>query len=135
MQVTGAETNTAQFSSAFTHQIISVLRTSNPELSAEAIAIVGEEVAKVVEEELANESLQSQIFPIYAKHFTLQELQALIKFNQSATGIKANKVMPMLVSESMNAAQLWTQSVAPRISERVLERFKEEGISIVPVAN
>jgi hypothetical protein len=25
--------------------------------------------------------------------------------------------------------------VAPRISERVLKRFKEEGISITPVAN
>jgi hypothetical protein len=135
MQVTGAEANTEQFSSAFTHQIVSVLRTRNPELSAKAIAIVGEEVAKVVAEELANESLQLQIFPIYAKYFTLQELQALIEFNKSATGIKANKVMPMLMGESMNAAEVWTQYVAPRVSERVLKRFKDEGISILPVAN
>lgn len=135
MQITGAQSTSEQFSTAFTQQFISVLRANNSVLSDKAITIVTEEIAKVVAEELENENLQLQIFPIYARYFTLEELEGLIEFNQSATGIKANKVMPMLLRESMNVAQAWSQAVGPKISERIFKRFKEEGINIQPSSN
>ena len=130
MSVTGATSNSDQFAKAFSQQLVSVLRLSNPEISTNTINIVNEEVDRIVNEEFAAESLQRQIYPIYAEYFTLGEIQALIDFNKSQIGIKANQVMPRLIQDSINAAQNWSQEVGPKISTSVVERLKKEGISI-----
>ncbi len=132
MQITGAEVNSVQFSRLFTQQMLSILRANNPDISEKAVQIVTEEVARLVEEELQNGSLQAQIYPIYARYFTLEDLQGLIEFNKSPVGVKANKVMPRLMQDSVSAAQSWSEKVGPIISERVLNRFRQEGISIRP---
>ena len=130
MQITGAEANSAQFSRLFTQQMLSILRANNPNISEKAVQIVTEEVARLVEEELHNGSLQAQIYPIYARYFTLEDLQGLIEFNKSPVGVKANKVMPRLMQDSVSAAQSWSEKVGPKISARVLKRFNQEGISL-----
>ncbi len=132
--VTGAATNSEQYARAFSQQLVSVLRISNPQLPDSAIQIVNEEVGQSVKEAFNEESLQQEIYPIYAKYFTLEELEGLIAFNKSPAGIKANQVMPQLMAESMQAAQLWSRSITPQISKRVLERFQKEGIQIRLVA-
>ena len=130
MRVTNAEANRPEFAAAFTQQMLSMLRASFPDLSEKAVQIVTDEVTAMVNKELDEESLQLLIFPIYAKYLTLEELQGLIKFNESAVGKKANQVMPKLMQESLRAAQDWAQIVGPKMSDRVMERFKEEGIPV-----
>ena len=83
-----------------------------------------------VQEAFSEESLQREIYPIYAKYFTLEELMGLIAFNKSPAGVKANRVMPQLMAESMQAAQIWSRTITPQISTRVLERFQKEGIQV-----
>jgi hypothetical protein len=128
--VTGAATNSEQYSKAFSQQLVSVLRMSNPELSEDAVEIVNQEVGRTVREAFSAESLQQEIYPIYAHYFTLEELHGLLSFNKSPAGIKANQVMPQLMAESMQAAQLWSRAITPQISRRVLERFQKEGIQV-----
>jgi len=130
MQITGAATNAAQFSRLFTGQILSVIRSGNPDIPEKAVMIVNEEVNAMVDRELEKESLQREIYPIYAEHFTLEELKALIAFNKTPLGRKANRVMPALIQESMAAGQKWAEKVGPMISERIRRRFEEEGIRI-----
>jgi len=131
IDVTRARVNSAAFASAFSQQMLVALRAGNPGLSDRAIAIVQQEVNQVVEEEMQQESLQALIYPVYARHFTLDELKALIAFNRSPAGIKANEVMPLLLEESRQAAEAWSREIGPRIGERVLERFREEGIDVI----
>jgi len=128
--ITGAATNSEQYSRAFSQQLVSVLRMSNPQLSVEAVKIVNEEVGRAVRDAFNAESLQQEIYPIYANYFTLEELQGLLAFNKSPAGIKANQVMPQLMAESMQAAQLWSRAITPKISSRVLERFQKAGIEV-----
>ncbi|MBL4679486.1 MAG: DUF2059 domain-containing protein [Pseudomonadales bacterium] len=127
---TGAPANSQQFTRAFSQQLISVLRIANPQLSQQAIDIVNEEVDKIVSKAFANDALQREIYPLYAKYFTLDELEALVVFNRSKVGKKANAIMPQLMQESLVAAELWSQEIGPLISTEVLRRFEEEGISI-----
>lgn len=128
--MTGAATNSEQYSRAFSQQLVSVLRMSNPQLPDLAVQIVNEEVSIIVTEAFNTESLQQEIYPIYARYFTLEELQGLIAFNRSPAGIKANQVMPNLMAESMQAAQSWSRTITPEISTRVLQRFNKEGIEV-----
>lgn len=130
IQVTGAATNSQQYSRAFSQQLTSVLKISNPELSQKAIDIVEEEVNNTVSAAFSSESLQSEIYPIYARYFTIEELEGLIAFNRSPAGQKANRVMPQLIAESTQAAQIWARALSPKISHRVLQRFSDEGIDV-----
>jgi hypothetical protein len=132
MLVTGAGSNSKQFSDAFTQQLVSVLKLGNPHISPKAIEIVNDEVTRMVEQEFSEEKLQMMIYPIYDKYFTLEELQGLVTFNRSAVGAKANRVMPQLMQDSMTAVQGWSQDLGARISASVVERFKEEGIEVRP---
>jgi uncharacterized protein len=130
MRVTNAQANRTDFAAAFAQQMLSILRTSNPDLSEKAVQIVTDEVTTMVNKELDDESLQLMIYPIYARYLTLEELEGLIKFNESAVGKRANQVMPKLMQESLEAAQAWAQMVGPKMSDKVLERFQEEGIPV-----
>ena len=130
MKITGASSNSQQFSDAFSQQFVSVLKLGNPQISDRAISIVEEEVSKLVEEEFAGESLQRLIYLIYARYFTLEDLNGLVAFNRSPVGTKANRVMPQLMEDSLDAAQIWSQEITPKISARVLKRLEEEGIKV-----
>jgi uncharacterized protein len=128
IKVTGARVDQDQFAQSFTQQMLSVLRARYPKLPATAASLVEEEVRAVLQEQVDQESLQREIYPIYAKYFSDEEIQALIRFNQSPVGRKANKVMPALLQESMSAAQVWSQTIGPIISTRVMTRLRKEGL-------
>jgi len=130
MTVTGAGVNNQQFASAFAQQLISALKVGNPDISEQAVQIVKDEVKRMIDQEFTSEKLQKEIYPIYARYFTLEELQGLIAFNQSPIGQKANRVMPQLMQDSLSAVQQWTQIVGPKISASVLQRFEAEGIEV-----
>ena len=70
------------------------------------------------------------MYRIYDRYFTKQEIQGLIAFNRSTIGIKANRVMPVLMRESMSAAQEWSEEIGPLLSKKVTKRLKKEGITI-----
>lgn len=130
LKVTNADANAEEFIAAFTQQMTSLLRARNPNLPQRAYTIVEQAVTETVIQEMAAGTLQAQIYPIYSRHFSLAELRELIEFNKSPLGQKANRLMPNLMKESMDAAQSWSEQVGPRISSRVLERFREEDISL-----
>ncbi len=130
LEVTGAQANRKELTRTFTGQLISVLQANNANLSNHAMSIIRDEVDAVVEEQLRSEALQMKMYRIYARYFTLEEIRGLIEFNRSPIGIKANRVMPILMRESMSAAQEWSEEIGPELSRRVTARLKNEGISI-----
>ncbi len=130
MAITGAEANQEQLTHTFSRQLITVLQANGMTPDERAITIIREEVDAVVGEQLDNSNLQDRMYRLYARYFTLEEINGLIEFNQSAIGAKANRVMPLLMRESMSAAQDWSEEIGPEISNRVRERLAEEGISL-----
>ena len=114
----------------FSQQMISVLQANNTDLTPRSMEIIRSEVDAVVAEQLRNELLQQKMYRIYARYFTLKELQGLIEFNRSDIGRKASQVMPVLMRESMSAAQSWSEEIGPVLSTRVRKRLEQEGITI-----
>lgn len=130
LTVTGAEANRQQLTRTFTQQLISVLQANNTRLTPEMADIIEEEVDIMVGQQLEAELLQEKMYAIYDRYFTLEDIEALIAFNQSPIGIKANRVMPVLMRESMLAAQQWSEEIGPELSDRVRKRLAEEGVEI-----
>lgn len=64
------------------------------------------------------DELYNQVVPLYARHFTAEDVKALTVFYRSPTGKKSLEVMPMLMGESAQAAQKLMQERAKRIIEQ-----------------
>ena len=130
MVITGAEANRQQLTHTFTQQLITVLQANGMAVNEPTANIIRDEVDRVVTEQLENQRLQNKMYRLYARYFTLEEIRGLIEFNKSPIGEKANRVMPLLMRESMSAAQEWSEEIGPVISNRVRDRLQENGISI-----
>ncbi len=131
LQVTGATQMGEMFGNAFAQQITQVWKTAKPDIDPKAFDIIQQEVEAIMYEELVvKESLIPHMYPIYHKYLTLEEIKGLIRFYKTPLGRKTISVMPKMTQESMQAGQAWAQSIAPKLDQRVLDRFKKEGIKI-----
>lgn len=89
-----------------------------------------QELTRTFTQQLKDKILQAKMYKIYARYFTLEDIEGLIEFNETPIGIKANRIMPILMQESINAAQQWSEEVGPIMSDRVMKRLKAEGVLI-----
>lgn len=64
------------------------------------------------------DELYNQVVPMYARHFSADEVKALTAFYRSPAGKKSLQVMPQLLADSAQAAQKITQERAKRIIEQ-----------------
>jgi hypothetical protein len=80
-----------------------------------------------------DEMLQSMV-PVYQKHLTKGEIDAIVAFYSAPTGQKLLKEMPQMMAESMQAMmpllQKQMEAMQARVQEEVIAMLKEsEGSS------
>ncbi|UCH49311.1 MAG: DUF2059 domain-containing protein [Betaproteobacteria bacterium] len=131
LEVTGALNIAKMMSEAVTRQMTNAISQARPDIPAEAMNIVAEETNAVISEAMvAKGGFIDLIIPVYAKHFSTDELDALIAFYESPVGSKTVRVMPQITREAMQIGQAWGQSLGPTIVERVKVRFEEKGYQL-----
>ena len=130
LEVTGALNVAKIMSEAVTRQMTNAISQARPDIPAEAMNIVAEETNAVISEAMvAQGGFIDLIIPVYAKHFSAEELDALIRFYESPVGAKTVRVMPQITREAMQIGQTWGQSLGPVIVERVKARFESFQLS------
>lgn len=118
-----------QFSNVFIQQMTMVLKQTQPNIDPKAFAILEEEITAVVNEEMsAGDSFRNMLYPIYNKHFSNAELEKMIELNNTELGKKLIRVMPVITQEGMQAGQQFGRTLGPKIQQRIVTRFKAEGI-------
>lgn len=128
MELTGAQNLGQQFGKIMTAQIYQVLRAAKPETPERAFLVIEEETNNLMDQE--SPALLASLVPIYDQHFSEAELKKLVAFYQTDLGKKTIAVMPMVMKESVAAGQAWGQAMAPKLMERLEERFKKEKIEL-----
>ena len=91
-------------------QIVAQLKTMKPGVTEEQWAAVKKEVFDV---EVAE--LNKQLIPIYKKHFTQEDVKAIIAFYESPVGKKLAEQTPLITVESMQASQVWAMGLFGKI--------------------
>jgi hypothetical protein len=89
-------------------------------------ASVPESVWKELETEFQSTSLDdlvNMLAPVYEKHMTEADLNEVIKFYNSPVGKKLAEKTPAIMEGSMEAGQMWGQSVG----QKVMTKLKEKG--------
>ena len=118
-----------QFSDVFIQQMTVTLKKSKPDIDPRAFEILQEEITSLIDEEIAeNGILNKMMYPIYDKHFTEDELKEMIEHNNTELGKKLIRLAPTITQEAMLAGQQFGQALGPKIQQRLVERFEEEGI-------
>jgi hypothetical protein len=131
MQITGPPKVTKQISNFFIRQMSQAIKASRPDLPAKTYRILGEEINRVIEEQMtAKGGFLDRVIPIYAKHFNHKDIKGLLKFYQTDLGEKTIKIWPLILQESMILAQDWSKSLGPVIKKNINKRFKKEGVDL-----
>ncbi|MEJ2680528.1 MAG: DUF2059 domain-containing protein [Gammaproteobacteria bacterium] len=118
-----------QFSELFVQQMSMMLQSSQPDMDPKVFDLVQEVVDEAIHEEMiVNGFFKDLMYPVYSKHFSVEELEKMVELNNSELGKKMIRVMPLISQEGMQAGQLFGQKIAPVIQQRLIERFEKEGI-------
>lgn len=124
MEVTRAADMSRQMGDLMAQQIVQLTGVSTPESVARCRVIA----AEAIKEMLASGDLLADLVPVYARHFSHQDVRDMIAFYETPLGVKTLEVMPKLMQESMQVGQQWAIRVMPGIQERVTARLKAEGL-------
>jgi hypothetical protein len=73
-------------------------------------------------ESLDPAELTGLAIPIYDRHFTMEELQALIDFYTTPIGQKVVNKLPLVAQESNAVGQQWGETKALEIMQRLAEQ-------------
>jgi len=76
--------------------------------------------------EVKVEELTDQVVPIYQKHLTQEDVDAMNKFYATSTGKKLITVMPAIMQESRIAGQRWGQGVAYKLIQMQQAKSKQK---------
>lgn len=97
-------------SEAMFSQLVMQFKSIKPGVTDEQWAAVKKDVFDV---EVAE--LNKQLIPVYKKHFTQDEVKAIIAFYESPTGKKLAEKTPLVAGESMQSAQAWGMGLFGKI--------------------
>jgi uncharacterized protein len=116
---------------ATAQQMIQFYKKTKPDMDPRAFEILTEEIkATFYQEFIVKESFYPFVYPIFHKHYTFADLNDLIQFYKSPVGRKLVSVTPIITQESIKAGQEWARNIFPALSQKLKNRFKEEGIVV-----
>jgi hypothetical protein len=101
------------------------LKKRYPQMSAEKIARA-DNMIKETMKDVPMDAMLDDMIPIYQRHFTKTDIDAMTTFYASPTGQKMIREMPALTSESMQASYGRMQKQMDAVMRRTEQMVKED---------
>lgn len=108
--------------SAMIHE---TLKQRYPRSSGERIARADQMIAETMKD-MPMDAILDDMIPIYQRHFSKNDIDAMSTFYASPTGQKMMREMPALTSESMQASYARMQKQIDTIQQRAEQIVKED---------
>ena len=90
----------------------------------------GEEIAAIVKEEFViamrqmQHDIENDIIKIYVKHFTIEELRAMLDFYATPVGVKTLQLLPVIMQDSQNVGLQYARKAQKMVGPRVQARIQ-----------
>jgi uncharacterized protein len=128
MDVTGAAAAGTQMAASISDAFLNGFKqTQGSAVPPRVIELVKEVLTSEFAAAFAGADMRESQVALYAKHFTHDDVRALLAFYQTEIGKKAIAVMPTLAREGAEMGQEWAKANMPRILRVLQTRLKEEG--------
>ena len=108
--------------SAMIHE---TLKQRDPQTSAERIARAEQMIAETMKD-MPMDAMLDDMIPIYQRHFSKADIDAMSTFYASPTGQKMMREMPALTSEAMQASSARMQKQMDAIRQKAEQIVKED---------
>lgn len=111
------------------NETLIAIQNSGTEVTEPMQAIVLEEALDSYGRRFGDVDTLARIWaPVYARHFTVSELDQMTAFFQSDVGRKSIELLPVINQEGMQALQQESFAMTPEFQLAVDARFREAGI-------
>ena len=100
------------------------MKKRSPQITEEDLARLDQMTGELMKE-MPFDSLLDDMIPVYQKHLTKADVDAMTVFYSSATGQKLLREMPAMTAESMQAAGPHMQAMIDKIMDRA-EQIAEQ---------
>lgn len=107
------------------NQIIDLMVKVKPELKGQYDAFIREFLKTAMGE--GREEVFREIAMLYARKFTADEINDVVAFYKSPTGLRMLELLPEIQAEASKIGQAWGSNVARRSLERLRAKLKEDG--------
>jgi len=101
------------------------LKQRYPQTSAERIARADQMIAETMKD-MPMDAMLDDMIPIYQRHFSKTDIDAMSTFYASPTGQKMMREMPALTSEAMQASSARMQKQMDTIRQKAEQIVKED---------
>ena len=128
LEVTGALKIGEQLSALLVTQMTAALKNADSSLPDRAYELIEEEVNAGLTQSIESGSFSKLMYPVYARHLSKHDLQAMVAFYNTEEGARIAAATPIMAQQAMVAGQEWGNALGPEISNRVVKRLREEGI-------
>ena len=71
--------------------------------------------------EVGPDDLNRLVVPVYARHFTVEEMESMIAFYRTPVGQKLVSKLPAITAESMAVGRQWGMELGVRIARKLKE--------------
>lgn len=127
LELSGNKAMAQQMLQQYVKQSMGLVKKLRPDIPAASLPAVERELSQFLAEKFSGPGgLFEQLVPLYAKHFSHDEIRQLLAFHESPTGRKAVAVLPQVVKEGSDAAQRMGISLIPEINRRVSEALQRD---------
>ena len=99
------------------NQLISQLKTRNPDMDAETESELRELAQNYISDLMVE--LEPMVAEFLTKHFTEDELREILAFQKSPVGQKSREKMPEMMQETMTWVQQQTMTSVPGLTEKM----------------
>ena len=131
LELTEAAKMGEQMGMAIFNSVMAGATQKNPEVPQRALEIVQQTAAEVFGSMMDDqEKLLDEFVPIYERHFSLADIQAMNDFYRTPVGRKMVEAMPSTVAEGAAVGQRLAEGLMPRFVETLNARLTAEGLSI-----
>lgn len=126
IEVTQTLTHARQMSQAAARFVGSGMKHASPEQAQQAHRVLAQEADQVFAAHLA--TIAAALFPVYHRHFSLEEIEAMVAFNSTPLGQKILCVMPQVMKEVAVVTEEWARGLVPVFYKRALARMRADGV-------
>lgn len=128
MEVTGAAALATQMANSVSDAFVNGFKQTQRAVPPRMIEVVRDVLGAEFAVAFAGRDMRDRQVALYARHFTHEDVRALLAFYQTDVGRKAIAVMPTLAREGSEIGQEWAKANMPRILQLLRTRLEEEGL-------
>ncbi|KJS00588.1 MAG: hypothetical protein VR65_12305 [Desulfobulbaceae bacterium BRH_c16a] len=131
LQVTGSLAIGEKLGIHLANQSIETLKKQKPEVSPRAFSVIQEETINWFEAGMDPDGdLIKDMVLLYCEYYSHEEILQLIAFYETDLGRKIISFTPEIMDKSLVLGQAWAQNNSYLLKDKILTRFKKEGIKI-----